>query len=54
MENNTYMVYRINLETGKVSETGSEFEYASDAQHECDFNKWDANHEWKHKIYVLL
>ena len=36
MEKNTYMVYRINLETGKVSETGSEFEYASDAQHECD------------------
>ena len=37
MEKNTYMVYRINLETGKVSETGSEFEYTSDALHECDF-----------------
>ena len=36
MEKNTYMLYRIDLETGKVSETGSEFEYASDAQHECD------------------
>ena len=36
MEKNTYMVYRINLETGKVSETGKEFEYAFDAQKECD------------------
>jgi len=33
---NTYMVYRIDLETGKVYETGSEFEYAFDAQKECD------------------
>lgn len=33
---NTYMVYRINLETGKVYETGSEFEHAIDAQSECD------------------
>lgn len=36
MEKNTYMVYRINLETGKVSETGNEFEYAFDAEKECD------------------
>jgi hypothetical protein len=36
MEKNTYMVYKINLETGKVSETGNEFEYASDAQSHCD------------------
>lgn len=36
MEKNTYMIYRINLETGKVSETGNEFEYAFDAEKECD------------------
>lgn len=36
MEKNNYMVYRIDLETGKVSETGNEFEYASDAQSHCD------------------
>lgn len=36
MEKNTYMLYRINLETGKVSETGKEFEYAFDAEKECD------------------
>ena len=36
MEKNNYMIYRIDLETGKVSETGNEFEYAFDAQKECD------------------
>lgn len=36
MEKNTYMVYRIDLETGKVFETGNEFELAFDAQSECD------------------
>lgn len=36
MEKNTYMVYRIDLKNGKVSETGNEFEYAFDAQKECD------------------
>lgn len=36
MEKNTYMVYKINLETGKISETHEEFEYASDAQSHCD------------------
>lgn len=36
MEKNTYMVYRINLETGKVSETTEEFESAFDAEKQCD------------------
>lgn len=36
MEKNTYMVYRIDLKTGQISETGNEFEYAFDAQKECD------------------
>lgn len=36
MEKNNYMVYRIDLETGKVSETGSEFKYSLDAEKECD------------------
>ena len=36
MEKNTYMAYRIDLETGKVFETGNEFELAFDAQSECD------------------
>lgn len=36
MEKNNYMVYRIDLETGKVSETGNEFQSAFDAEKECD------------------
>lgn len=36
MEKNTFMVYRINLETSKVSETTEEFESPLDAQRHCD------------------
>ena len=36
MEKNTYMLYRIDLKNGKVSETGNEFESAFDAEKECD------------------
>lgn len=36
MEKNTFMTYRINLETGKVSETHEEFESPLDAQRHCD------------------
>lgn len=36
MEQNTYMLYRINLETGKVSETHEEFQSPLDAQRHCD------------------
>lgn len=33
---NTYKLYKIELETGKISESYKKFEYASDAQNECD------------------
>lgn len=36
MEKNTYMLYRIDLKNGKVSETGNEFKSAFDAEKECD------------------
>ena len=36
-KNNTYKLYKIELETGKVSEAYEEFEFASDAQSRCDF-----------------
>lgn len=35
-KNNTFKLYKIDLETGVVSEAYEEFEHASDAQSQCD------------------